>query len=1312
MLVKKCNRKKYAPSPLIRFKAPAASTIIGLALSLSWFSCLALFATAQEPQWIWAQDQEQGNIPIGRCFFRKAFRMTQPESGQISIWCDDKYTLYVNGMRVSEGMSWQKPDQHDVTKHLIQGRNVVAVAVQNSEGNTAGLAARLIVKEKENTHVALSTNKTWKASVKVLPLWPMPAYSDRRWKVAQEFGQLGKTQPWLTSKQPPDSATPKTSQVGTKSPPAPKSTTQQPTVKTANSSISTSHGRFKISQAFSITELFNHQQTGSVIALTFDEFGRMIFAREQGGLFLAEDSDGDGQLDKISNLTDQVKNCQGILAVNGQYYVVGDGPNGSALYRWQGSHQRPIPNLETMVKFRSESHEHGPHGLTLGPDGKIYVSLGNLTAMDMDTDPAGPYQNYYEGLLASPKYEDPGGHATDVKAPGGTIIRVDIKTQKVETVAGGLRNAYDLAFDRYGELFTHDSDMESDQGTPWHRGTRLLHVIEGAEFGWRSGWSKWPDYFVDSTPPVADTGRGSPAGLVFYNHFAFPTSYHNALFSCDWSSGRIMVYRLEQNGTSWDVDSEVFLEGQPLNVTDIEVGPDGAVYFTTGGRNTNGGIYRVSWNGTVPEDRQDLGKDVSSVIRQPQFNSAWSRQAITLKQQEIKTGWADQLTHVAKSKKNPPSYRIRALQTMRLYGPLPSLPLLLELSSDSHPQVRASAAYFMGVGKRDSFVPQLKEMLKDDHVHVRRHACEALLRIQPDLELADIKHNLQSTDRMESWAARRLLERIPADQWRDQVLSTDHHRLFIQGALALMIAYPSHQHGLAITQRITSLIPTYMNDRDFTDILRVQQLAILRAHLSPEEAKPLAHLLAIEFPAGESKMNREVVRLLAYLQVSSCMDRYVQFLHSDADELEKLHLAIHLRYLESGWTSPAKINVLKYFDQAMKSPGGKHFNNYLQNISLDFGNLLTPSERKDVLLGGENWPNACFVALYAMGEKSLPSAMSTIRQLDADVAEWSGPASDRLKIAIVATLASEGSEASFEYLRQMYEKDANRRVHIAMALAEQPSEKNWSYLVQSIPLLDGPIALDIIRRLQDTDRASAEPEEIRQVILQGLKQDTKGKKEVIRLLQHWTGEMLNTGNRSPDEEIQRWQQWFSDKYSDHAVAELPKSQDGNQWQVDELLTTLDSSDGLSGSPHRGAHVYSKAQCAKCHKYGDLGETLGPDLSTVSRRFHKKEIVESILHPSHVVSDQYASKTVFTYDGKIYTGIVSSAAAGELVITKSNGGQAVIPKDVVEKIVQSQVSVMPDGLLDSLTLQEVVDLFTFLNVPARSSVSTRRTQPPR
>ena len=96
----------------------------------------------------------------------------------------------------------------------------------------------------------------------------------------------------------------------------------------------------------------------------------------------------------------------------------------------------------------------------------------------------------------------------------------------MQLVAGGLRNPYDLAFNRDGELFIHDADMESDEGTTWYRPTRLCHVIPGGEYGWRSGWSKWPDYYVDSLPAALDTGRGSPAGIVAYNHFMFPARYH------------------------------------------------------------------------------------------------------------------------------------------------------------------------------------------------------------------------------------------------------------------------------------------------------------------------------------------------------------------------------------------------------------------------------------------------------------------------------------------------------------------------------------------------------------------------------------------------------------------------------------------------------------------------------------------------------------------------------------------------------------------------------------------------------------------
>ena len=163
---------------------------------------------------------------------------------------------------------------------------------------------------------------------------------------------------------------------------------------------------------------------------------------------------------------------------------------------------------------------------------------------------------------------------------------MDLDGDNVELFASGVRNAYDLAFNEHGELFTYDSDMESDLGMAWYRPTQVMHVVAGSEFGWRSGWSKWPDYYADVMPPLVETGRGSPTGVVAYNHFMFPTKYHNALFVGDWSEGRILAVKLERDGAGYKANTEVFLQGEPLNVTDLAVGPDGNLYFSTGGRST------------------------------------------------------------------------------------------------------------------------------------------------------------------------------------------------------------------------------------------------------------------------------------------------------------------------------------------------------------------------------------------------------------------------------------------------------------------------------------------------------------------------------------------------------------------------------------------------------------------------------------------------------------------------------------------------------------------------------------------------------
>src|SRR5690606_31589108 len=131
-----------------------------------------------------------------------------------------------------------------------------------------------------------------------------------------------------------------------------------------------------------------------------------------------------------------------------------------------------------------------------------------------------------------------------------------------------------------------------------------------------------------------------------YDHFAFPKRYHNTLFLADWALGRILSVQLRPSGASYTANSEVFIEGSPLNVTDLEVGPDGALYFITGGRGTGGGIYRVSWKGQVPEAVSNLGEGISAAIRQPQLQSAWARQAIATIQEDLGDDWEKLLVGV------------------------------------------------------------------------------------------------------------------------------------------------------------------------------------------------------------------------------------------------------------------------------------------------------------------------------------------------------------------------------------------------------------------------------------------------------------------------------------------------------------------------------------------------------------------------------------------------------------------------------------------------------------------------------------------
>ena len=100
-------------------------------------------------------------------------------------------------------------------------------------------------------------------------------------------------------------------------------------------------------------------------------------------------------------------------------------------------------------------------------------------------------------------------------------------------------------------------------------------------------------------------------------------------------------------------------------------------------------------------------------------------------------------------------------------------------------------------------------------------------------------------------------------------------------------------------------------------------------------------------------------------------------------------------------------------------------------------------------------------------------------------------------------------------------------------------------------------------------------------------------------------------------------------------------------------------------------------------------------------------MESILFPSQVISDQYASKTIITTDGRSITGLVAPQADGSLVVLQSSGQKATIAASEVDQTLPCKISAMPEGLMNPLSLEEIADLFAYLNQPPGASLTSRR-----
>jgi hypothetical protein len=343
------------------------------------------------------------------------------------------------------------------------------------------------------------------------------------------------------------------------------------------------------------------EKQGSWVCLCVDPRGRLIASAQGGGLFrITLPAQGAGNTGiAVEPLDLPIRGAQGLVCAFDSLYAVASNDD-SALYRLRDADGDDGYDQVTLLRRIVGDGEHGPHAVVAGPDGRsLYLVGGNGSHLAEPPERSRLAAQPKEDRLAR-RIGASDGEFTP-RRPGGWVCRTDPEGRSFELVALGFRNAYDLAFGPDGELFTFDSDMEWDQGTPWYRPTRINHVTSGADFGWRSGTAKWPEHYFDGAGAVVDVGLGSPTGIAFGAGAKFPAKYQRALFAADWSMGNIYAVHLEPQGASFTGNVERFVTGAPLPVTDLVIHPrDGALYFVVGGRGITSALYRITYEGDEP----------------------------------------------------------------------------------------------------------------------------------------------------------------------------------------------------------------------------------------------------------------------------------------------------------------------------------------------------------------------------------------------------------------------------------------------------------------------------------------------------------------------------------------------------------------------------------------------------------------------------------------------------------------------------------------------------------------------------------------
>jgi len=1049
----------------------------------------------------------------------------------------------------------------------------------------------------------------------------------------------------------------------------------------------------------------------NIFSLTTDREGHVVVSGP-GYIKRLLDTDGDGVADTAQVLsTYPGSGAHSLLFVDDALICNGDNslarltdPDGDGVYN----------RREKLTSLRHP--EHGANGLVQGPDGFIYQVCGNDAGL-------GPQH------VTSPY--------SPIKVPKcGGVLRLSRDGRQMEVIAHGFRNPYDLDFSPQGHLLIVDSDGERDHHLPWYTPTRLFDVATGMEHGWlESGWQRsWnrPASFYDNVPRLVEFGRGSPTGAKVYRHRQFPPKYRGGLFCCCWTLGRVYYCPLAPQGASLQTTAEVFLQTAGdigFAPVDLDVGPDGDLFVAIGGRGTAGGVFRIRYVGDAanrhsqPTDNGPVAapSPVDEVLLADQPLAAWSRARWEPLARQLgpEAFVAAMLEHPSEA------VRCRAVEVLvDVFGRLPVEAAQAALQRGVPATVQARIAWALGLDDpSDEAAELLARLTANDDALVERAAWESVARWgtqvcgmrDPSDCLARFawQQGLNSRNRYVRSACALAADRMgitPPETtlaersmalrlWLEREEANPADAFFAQ---AIQVWDEATAQGdeliqLEVLRAMQKALGDMRIDQGMAEVYAGYHAAALK-RLSHKARRQAGRYLAQSFPTASAEVNRELARLLGMLQANSGSLRRAIAAQwtADSEPTDDIHYLIVLSRLPgkrgkavTQATAEALVSLHLKLAARQQTPS----RNWPARVEEVFSHLCQADPQlPEAVVRSPRFAAVAEHSLFAtklQGELAQQAARKLLAA--ADNADEETPFWTSELVRIVGQLPP---EEAWDRLRAQW-FDYGLRDAIALVLARQPQEADRARLFEALGSPQGEVvaaAAAALGQLEPSGDVAEIMHVLRQLKLACEQQGRQAERiALVQLLQKLTGVNLmvaDAASTDPRQTYQGWFDWFAKEHAE-AAAQYNQltAQDGQDWQQ-----RLEQIDFATGDVHRGLAVFQKKACHRCHQGGSR---LGPDLAGAAGRFSREDLFAAIIEPSREVAPLYRTTMVTTRSGKTYLGMVVYESPDGTLLQISPDTTVRITGEELLLMQPSSQSLMPTGLLNDLTDQDLADLYAYL-----------------